>query len=234
MNIQGKRAIVFGGTSGIGLATATQLAELGATVTAVSRNTDKAGSVHPSIRLNSCNVLDEAGLKDLFQDHGNIDILISAATGGERAIGPFLEMDMAGYRASFDKLWGYANVVRFGSEHLSPDGVVILVSGSPARRAGPGQSALSSVGGAVENLMRAVAKELAPRRINVVSPGLIDTPMFPVEGEQREQFFAGATAHQLIPRAGSAEEIAQAIVSVVQNDFITGAVFDVDGGAPLS
>ncbi len=80
-------------------------------------------------------VLNKTALQELFAAQAPFDILISAATGGERAFGPFLKMDMDGYAASFDKLWGYANVIRFGTEHLSPDGCIVLVSGTPAKRA---------------------------------------------------------------------------------------------------
>ncbi len=234
MDVAGKKALVFGGTSGIGLATARQLAALGAQVTAISREPDKAGDVGDSMELRKCDVRDRDSLAALLQDCAPFDILVSAATGGSRAAGPFLEMDMDGYQASFDKLWGYANVVRLGTEHLSDDGAIVLVSGSPARKSKPGQVALSSVGGAVEALVRAVAAEIAPKRINVVSPGVIDTPISGPDSEQRTQMLANATAANLIPRPGAADEVAQAILFVIQNDFVTGTTVDVDGGWLLS
>jgi NAD(P)-dependent dehydrogenase (short-subunit alcohol dehydrogenase family) len=106
----------------------------------------------------------------------------------------------------------------------------VLVSGTPARKIRPGQIAIGSVGGAVEQFARGVAPELAPKRINVVSPGLIDTPMSPLKGTARKKFYKDATAGNLIPRAGTPDEIAQGIVFAVQNDFITGTTIDVDGG----
>ncbi len=233
MDVAGKKALVFGGTSGIGLATSVKLEALGAQVVAVSRDPSKAGELE-GISLEGCDVRDRDAMSALFAAHAPFDILISAATGGERAAGPFLEMDLDGYQASFDKLWGYANVVRLGAAHLADDGCIVLVSGSPARRARPGQAALASVGGAVEQLVRAVAVEIAPKRINVVSPGVISTPMFGPDVEQREKMLAGATAKHLIPRAGTAEEVADGIVFMVQNDFVTGTTIDVDGGWLLS
>jgi len=230
MNVKDRKAIVFGGTSGIGLATAKQLASLGARVIAVSRNPDKAGDVPEGITLKNCDVRDRDALSRLFQECAPFDILVSAATGGTRAIGPFLEMDMDGYQASFDKLWGYANVVRFGTQHMSVDGTIVLVSGAPARRAKPGQVSLASVGGAVEALVRSVAPEIAPRRLNVVSPGVIDTPMVQLKGKEREALYQKNTAKQIIPRAGTAEEVAQGILFLIQNDFVTGTTIDVDGG----
>ena len=230
MNAVDEKALVFGGTSGIGLATAKNLASLGAQVVAVSRNPEKAGDVPEGITLRKCDVRDRGGLSQLFRECAPFDILVSAATGGTRSIGPLLEMDMDGYQASFDKLWGYANVVRFGTEHMSEDGTIVLVSGAPARRAKPGQVSLASVGGAIEAFVRTVAPEIAPRRLNVVSPGFIDTPIVPLKGVEREALYAKNTATHTIPRAGTAEEVAQGILFLIQNDFVTGTTIDVDGG----
>lgn len=234
MDIAGKKAIVFGGTSGIGLATAKQLAALGAEVIAISRNPEKAIDLPDGIRLEKCDVRDGDALSQLFQEHAPFDILVSTATGGSRALGPFLEMDMDGYKASFDKLWGYANVVRYGAEHMSENGSIVIVSGAPARKCLPGQVALSSVGGAVEAFVRAVAPEIAPRRLNVMSPGQIDTPMMPLEGEQRKAMFEQSTKDNVIPRVGTADEAATAILFLIQNDFVTGTTVDVDGGWLIS
>lgn len=230
MDVKGKKAVVFGGTSGIGLATAQRLAGMGAEVVAISRDPSKAGDPGQGIRLEKCDVRDEAALQELFGRLEPFDILISAATGGGRAVGPFLEMDMEGYRRSFDKLWGYTNVVRYGAGRLPQDGCVVLVSGAPARKTRPGQIAIGSVGAAVEQFVRAVAPELAPRRINVVSPGIIDTPMVTLTGAERAAAYERMTKNNAIPRAGTADEVAQAIVFTVQNDFVTGTTIDVDGG----
>ncbi len=233
MDVKGKKALVFGGTSGIGLAAAEQLKEKGAEVVVISRDPSKAGQLE-NIRTVACDVRDTDGLSQVFESEAPFDILISAATGGSRASGPFLQMDIEGYRNSFDKLWGYTNCVRFGAEHLSEEGTIVLVSGAPARRAKVGQSAIASVGGAVEQFVRAIAPEIAPKRINVVSPGVIDTPMFGPESDQRVKMLEGATAKHLIPRAGTSEEVASGILFMVENDYVTGTTIDVDGGWILS
>jgi len=234
MEIAGKKALVFGGTSGIGLATVQQLLDLGAEVTAVGRNLNKLKNLPANTNLKQCDVLDKSALEKLFDECGPIDILVSAATGGSRAIGPFAEMEMDAYQASFAKLWGYTNVVRFGLGSLSKTGAIVLVSGTPARYCNPGQIAISSVGGAVEAFVRGVAKEIKPIRINTVSPGLIDTPMVALEGDERESHYQNLTAKNLIPRAGKPEEVAQGIIFTIQNDFVTGTTIDVDGGLLLS
>ena len=231
MEIENKKALVFGGTSGIGLATCEQLIEKGANVVAISRDPSKANSVkHNKLSFESCDVRVEDEVKNIFEKHAPFEILVSAATGGSRAAGSFLEMDMLGFKSSFDKLWGYANIVRYGTNYLSSDGTIVLVSGAPARRMKPGQIALSAVGGAVENLVRGVAKEIAPKRINSVSPGLIDTPMFSQEGEDRKIFLNSLTEANTIKRAGKPEEVAKGIIFVIENEFVTGTTVDVDGG----
>lgn len=230
MDVAGKKAVVLGGTSGIGLSTTRQLAGLGAEVVAVSRNPDKAGELPAGVTTRACDVLDREAMAALFAACGPYDILVSAATGGERAFGAFTEMDMDGFQGSFDKLWGYANTIRYGVEHLAEDGAIVLVSGAPARQMRPGMVAIGAVGAAVESLVRSVAIEIPPRRINVVSPGIIDTPMIAAQGEAREKMLAGATRKNLIPRAGTPDEVAQAILFCIQNDFVTGTTVDVDGG----
>ena len=237
MNLEGKTAIVLGGTSGIGLAAAQQLAQAGAAVTAASRSaanlSQAATAAGDALDLRAVDVLDREALAALFLEHAGFHILVNAATGGERASGPFLQMDLDGFQGSFRKLWGYVNSVRLGAPHMAEDGAITLVSGFPAKKANPGAAALATVGNAVEGFARAIAPELAPRRINVVSPGVIDTPMFAAVGEARQQLLANATRNMLIKRPGTADEVASAIVFTLQNDYMTGTTIDVDGGAPL-
>ena len=106
MEIADKIAIVLGGTSGIGLATSLMLVEKGASVIAASRDPDKAGDVPSGIRLAALDTRDPEAVEAFFNAEGDIDILVNSATGGARAFGPFMEMDMKGFQGSFDKLWG--------------------------------------------------------------------------------------------------------------------------------
>ena len=87
MDVTDKKALVFGGTSGIGLATAKKLASLGARVVAVSRNPDKAGDVPEGITLQKCDVRDREALSQLFRECATFDILVSAATKNPRQPG---------------------------------------------------------------------------------------------------------------------------------------------------
>ncbi|HEX5370204.1 MAG TPA: SDR family oxidoreductase [Dehalococcoidia bacterium] len=236
MNLDGKRAIVLGGTSGIGLATVRQLVAAGARVLAGSRSQEHvaaAAAEVPGAQFISIDVLDRAALEALFAHHAGFDVLVNCATGGERASGPFLNMDLDAFQGSFRKLWGYANSVRLGTPQMATDGAIVLVSGFPARKASPGVSALATVGGGVEAFARAVALEIAPRRLNVVSPGIIDTPMTGGTPEERAERLARSTQRLPIPRPGTADEVADAILFLLRNDYLTGATVDVDGGALL-
>src|SRR5262245_1222127 len=229
MTLQGKRAIVLGGTSGIGLAATSQLAMEGVCVIGARRHPQRAqGSVRAGVELQVGAVQDREALHALFAASAPFAILVNAATGGPRAMGPFLQMDLDGYRGSFAKLWGYTNSVRLAAEHMDARGTIVLVSGTPARRAKPGQVSLASVGGAVEAFCRAVAPELAARPVDAVSPGLIASPMVGRDGQARQAPLAGATGQHAIPRPGTADEVAAAVLFLIKNDFVTGTTVDVD------
>jgi len=226
-NFENRKAIVLGGTSGIGLAATEMLRDAGAEVIAGSRRECEIDGVE----CVQVDVLDREAMSELFEKHHGFDFLVNAATGGPRAIGPLLEMDLDGFQNSFAKLWGYVNSVRLGVPHMSQSGAVVLVSGYPARKWRPGTIAIGSVGGSVEAFTRLSANEIAPVRINGVSPGLIDTPMSPLEGDKRSEYYREGTKSHLIPRAGTPEEVASAIIFLLENEFVTGTIVDVDGGA---
>ena len=167
MELAGRRALVLGGSAGIGLATAQDLARRGVQVAVASRSATTRERALQGLGENATrhdvDVRDRSALSDLFASLAPLDILVCAATGGERAMGPFLEMDLDGFQGSFDKLWGYTNAVRLGAEHLAENAAIVLVSGFPARKCHPGMSAISTVGNAVEGFARAIAPEIAPR-----------------------------------------------------------------------
>lgn len=237
MRFEGKQAIVLGGSSGIGLATAQLLRAEGARVLIGGRDQARLDAaietLGDGVEAVTVDVLDVPALKALFSAHSGFDYLVNAATGGERAVGPFEQMSLDGFQGSFRKLWGYSNSVHEALPHLAEDGAMVLVSGTPARKCPPGYSAISTVGNAVEGFARAVATEIAPRRINTVAPGFIDTPMFPMAGEARAHFMKQTTAGNLISRPGQPEEVAEAILFALGNRFVTGTTIDVDGGALL-
>ncbi len=237
-NLSGKNVVIIGGTAGIGLATAIAAAEQGARVWAAGRseaNLEKARAASKGkFELRQADTHDAEALEAIFKEVGNIDHLVSAAVGCERTLKPFLEQTEEQFKAAYDKLWGYAKVVRTGAPYLAEDAAITLVSGSPARKIKPGQSPLSCVGASVENLVRCLAVEMAPIRVNVVSPGTIDTAMFDWMGDEKGAKLSAMTSSHLIPRAGGSEEVAEGLLFVMNNQFVTGTTVDVDGGRILS
>ncbi|PCI79439.1 MAG: short-chain dehydrogenase [SAR86 cluster bacterium] len=237
-NLTGKNVVIIGGTAGIGLAAAQAAAAAGAKVWAAGRSEghiEAAKQVaNGSFEVRQADTHDAASLEAIFKEVGTVDHLVSAAVGGERTLKPFLEQTEDQFKAAYDKLWGYAKVVRTGAPYLAEDGAITLVSGSPARKIKPAQSPLSCVGASVENLVRCLAVEMAPVRVNVVSPGTVDTAMFDWMGDEKQGKLQAMTASHLIKRAGTPEEVAQGILFVMQNGFVTGTTIDVDGGRILS
>lgn len=237
-NLAGKNVVIIGGTAGIGLATAIAASEAGANVWAAGRseaNLEKARAASGGkFEVRQADTHDAAALEAIFKEVGKIDHLVSAAVGGERTLKPFLEQTEEQFKAAYDKLWGYCKVVRTGAPYLAEDGAVTLVSGSPARKIKPAQSPLSCVGASVENLVRCLAVEMAPIRVNVVSPGTVDTAMFDFMGEEKQANLAGMTSTHLIKRAGTSDEVAEGLLFVMNNNFVTGTTVDVDGGRILS
>jgi len=235
-SLTGKNIVIIGGTSGIGLATAIQASDEGANVWAVGRSEDRvksAASQFPNINFEACDTHDLDGLANLFKSVGTVDHIVGAATGANRTMKPFMEQTAEQFSEAFDKFWGYCNVVRQGVPHLTDTGSVTLVSGTPARKCNPGMSSISCVGNAVEALTRALATELAQRRVNVVAPGTTNTGMFDWMGDKKDENLANMSKGILLQRAGLPEEVASAILLTLTNNYMTGVTIDVDGGQLL-
>ena len=235
-SINKENIIIVGGTSGIGLATAVSASAKGANVWAVSRSKDRVktcSELHPNIHFSSLDTHDVPGLKSLFGSIGNIDHIVAAATGAERTMAPFIDQTDEQFREAFNKFWGYTHVAREGLPYLKEEGSLTFVSGTPARKCNPGMSSVSCTGSAVEGLTRALALEAAPKRINAVAPGLISTGMFDSLGDSKNAALENMSKNIPLGRVGKAEEVAKAIIMIMQNTYMTGTTIDVDGGILL-
>ncbi|GAA2336370.1 SDR family oxidoreductase [Dactylosporangium salmoneum] len=228
-----QQVLVAGGTSGIGLATAAAFAARGAAVTVTGRDRakiDKAG--FPGVVADAAT---EEGVRATFAGGATYDHLVIALSGGLGA-GPLAGLDLGQLRAAFEaKFWPHVRLLQAALPYLAPDASVTLVTASSARAALPGTSGLAALNGALEAMVGPLAAELAPRRVNAVSPGVIDTPWWDGFAEQDRRALFSAYGDALpAGRVGRPEEVADAIVALATNGYITGTVLTVGGGVHLA
>jgi NAD(P)-dependent dehydrogenase (short-subunit alcohol dehydrogenase family) len=239
MSFANQRILIIGGSNGMGLAAARSLARLGAEVLVAGRSQARLDAALATIEGRAAghvaDFTDPASLKALFDRIGRIDHLVLAASSNA-AWGPFASIPGAALRAALDnKLLGYWQSLQAALPHLRRDGSVVMLSGAASRTAMPGTAGLAAVNGAITQMGQTLAKELAPLRVNVVSPGLVDTPAYDgLPAEAKAGMFAGAARALPVGRTGTPEDIAEAIVYLLGNGFTTGAVLDVDGGARMA
>lgn len=233
--LAGKSMLVVGGSSGIGLAAALAAADAGVDVSIVSRNPEKlvgANTVSGGrLRASVLDATDNVAVEAFFASSGPFDhVVISAAsTKG----GPIRELPLADAYASMEsKFWGAYRVARVAS--IKPGGSLTLVSGFLSQRPSPRAVLQGAINAALEGLMRGLALEFAPVRVNAVSPGLIDTPLYAgLQEAQRAALFDSTRKRLPVQRVGLADDVAQAILFLAVNRYATGTVVTVDGGGTI-
>ncbi|WP_348620991.1 SDR family oxidoreductase [Paenibacillus polymyxa] len=236
--MQNKKIVIIGGSSGIGLETAKQVISLGAEVVIASRSEDKLHKAKemlgPRAAIYVLDTSDEQQVKSFFEKVGSYDHLIVSAA--ETSGGSFLQLETDQARKLFEnKFWGQYYAAKYGASQLSTKGSITLFSGVVAYKPMIGSSALGAVNAAVSNLGQTLALELAPLRVNVVSPGIIDTPSRSKMPENTRNQFYDTVAHKLpVKRVGLAEDVARGVLYLIQNQFVTGTVLHVDGGHILT
>ncbi len=229
------RIVIVGGTSGIGLATAKLFAARRARVAIVGRDREKLAvalrSLGSSGEGEAFDASDRGALDAYFGRIAPIDHLILAASAGSGA-GPFADMDARALRRGFEgKFWVHWHAAQSALPHIGEGGSITFVTAASSRKAGPGTSGLAAINGALESLARTLARELAPLRVNAVSPGVVDSPWW---ADKPSGMFEAASRAAPIARPGHVDEVAEAIAFLVDNRFVTGVVLDVDGGLHLT
>ena len=230
--LNGTTIIVIGGSSGIGAAVAKQAVARGAHVVLAGRRL--SSTVENGVRSEQVDVTDAASLQRLFETVGQFDHLVYTAGPAVQAKA-LIETDLNLAQDNFNvKLWGSLRAVQSALPFLAERGSITLTSGQLGRKTVAGQFIKTGINAATEALGKQLAKELAPRRVNVVSPGVIDTEAYAgLSDEQRLAMFAKAGGALPVGRVGQAEEVAAGYVLAMENGFITGSVIDVDGGGLL-
>jgi len=231
MLLAGKKVVVVGGSSGIGLSTAEMARREGADVIIASRNVerlDKAAEALNAIAI-PADVTSDDSIANLFRSSGPVDHVV--VTAAQLRTGPFKSVSMEDVRGTMEgKFWGAWRVAKHAEIRVG--GSLTLVSGFLSVRPRPNSAIVSAANGALESLSRALALELAPVRVNCVSPGIIDTPIRAAMPEEARRDMLAKTAASLpVGRVGVGEDIARQILSFMANGFATGATVYIDGGA---
>lgn len=238
MNLNGKRVVVLGGTSGIGLATAQAAANEGAEVVVVSSRRDSLDRAVAALPKGSAgHVADlsrEDAISSLFEKIGAFDHLVY--TAGENLELKELDALSVDWARRFWNIryWGAFAAVKYGAPKVRSSGSIVLTTGVAGARPHKGWSVAASICSAMEGLTRALAVELAPVRVNAVSPGVVKSPLWDAMSEKdREAMYRAAGAALPVGRVGEVEDIAQAYLFLMKEGFSTGQVIVVDGGTVL-
>ncbi|WP_046246342.1 SDR family oxidoreductase [Hymenobacter terrenus] len=237
-SLKHKNVLVVGGSEGIGLAVAQAAQAAGAQVYVASRSEHKltkASAVLGSSALTfPVDFTDESSVQRLFQHLPAVDHLIITAIAKTEAR-RVADLSVAEAQMWFAaKFWGAYTVVRHALPKLATDGSITLFSGNFSVRPSQGWSVLASANGAIESFGRSLAVELAPVRVNVIRPGLVQTPAYSeMPAEARREMFQQYESVVPARKAGLPEEIAQAVVFAITNPYMTGSVLTLDGGARL-
>ncbi len=223
------RVVIMGGTSGIGLATGRLLLADGAEVVVTGRDPHRlAAAADHGLTAERVDGTAQDEVADFFARTGSFDHLVLAFSPGAVGLGPVKDTALADIRAAFDgKLFPYLLAV----QHARVTGTITFVTASSARSNLPGSTALAGVNGALERIVPPLAAELAPVRVNAVSPGAVDTPWWGfLPEEARAAQFEAIAAALPVQRVGRPEDVAGAIRYVIGAGYVTGAVLPVDGG----
>jgi NAD(P)-dependent dehydrogenase (short-subunit alcohol dehydrogenase family) len=242
MRFRGKYIVILGGTSGIGLAVAREAIDEGAMVCIASKQLERVekaredleqtDSVHLTTR--TIDVASEADLKGFFEGIGSFDHLVFTA-GDDLPIGPLVDKDLIDARARFEiRFWGALAAVKHGVRSIRSGGSIVLTSGFSATRPRAGWILQASIQSAIEGVTRALAVELAPVRVNAVSPGLARTPRWSVWTDAaRHELYRKEEQRLPVGRVGQAAEIATAYLYLMENSYATGTIIVADGGGAL-
>lgn len=237
MTIKGTHIVVVGGTSGIGRGIAAAALEQGARVTIAGRNpvslASAAATFASPVATVQLDLGDAAMAARAFAEIGPYDHLV--ITAADLTYGALVDMEVAAISRMLEaKFWGPVNAVKHALAALQPGGSMLFFSGLAANRPGPGTSIVSALNAGIEGFTRALAVELAPIRVNAISPGVTATPGWDfMPAPQRDAFFDHLATVLPAGRVGKPSDIADAALMLLSNGFISGEVLQVNGGGHL-
>ena len=236
--LSGQKMVVIGGTSGIGLEVARAAAARGARVVIAGRDRARADAACASLAgevvAHALDAGDRSALDAFFDKAGPVDHLVLTLSGGEGG-GEFASLDLRALRRGFEaKFWPQLEAVQAALPALAPAASVTFVTAVSARIARPGTTGLAAINGALEAMVGGLARELAPRRVNAVSPGVIDTAWWSqASAPVRQAVFEEQARTLPVGRVGRPEDVAQSVLFMATNGFTTGSIVECDGGLHL-
>jgi len=229
--------LVVGRGSGLARAIALAAVDAGARVVAAGRDREALSAAYagePGVSTEIVDLTDEASIAALGARLGSVDHVVCTASA--RARGPLADLDRDAIRLSFDtKVTGPLMLAKHLAPRMNEGGSFVIFSGVAAAKIAVGTMGVAITNAAADTLARSLALELAPIRVNAISPGVIDTGAWDAFGEQGKQdYFARIGAANPARRIGTPHDIAQAVMFALTNTFLTGQTLHVDGGEPLT
>lgn len=237
-SLKGKKVVIIGGSSGIGLATAKSVASKGGLVIIVSSNQQRINKALQELPTESIgyaiDVTKEMQVKNLFERIGVFDHLVFTA-GENLILGNVADTTLEMARNYFNiRYWGAFTAVKYATPFIKTAGSIVLTSGVASNRPNKGWALGASICAAMEGFTRAMAMELAPIRVNIVSPGVVKTELWGGMSENdRETMYTNIGNTLPVKRVGEAEDIAKSFVYLLEQQYGTGQTLIVDGGTSL-
>ncbi|HKY13430.1 MAG TPA: SDR family oxidoreductase [Microthrixaceae bacterium] len=229
--------VVIGGSSGIGLETAKLASAAGAQVTIAGRDEDRLAAALESLPADargvSLDVADESAVRELFDSFDHVDHVATLA--GTHVAGTLAELDTDTLRGPVDnRFWGPLYIGKYAAPKMTT-GSITLCTGAGVARPRGGNAIVTAAAGGSEFLARAMAVELAPVRVNVVRPGIVDTPLLDrLAPGSRDEVMKAMAKRVLLKRVAQPGEIADGILFLMANEYVTGTTLTIDGGASLA
>ncbi|MGH3170437.1 MAG: SDR family oxidoreductase [Trebonia sp.] len=235
-SLKDQSVLVVGRGSGIARAVCLAARDEGAQVIAAGRDQDALKAAYdgePGIATETVDVTDEDSIAALGDRLGTVTHVVSTASA--RARGKLADLDRDAIRLSFDtKVIGPLFLAKHLAPRMPAGGSIVVFSGVAAAKIAVGTMGVAITNAAADTLARSLALELAPIRVNAVSPGVIDTGAWDAFGDKgKADYFADISARNPARRIGTVDDIAQAVLFALTNTFLTGQTIHVDGGEPL-
>jgi NAD(P)-dependent dehydrogenase (short-subunit alcohol dehydrogenase family) len=236
-SLKDQTVLVIGRGSGLARAIVLAARDEGAQVVAAGRDQEALGAAYegePGVSTELVDLNDEASIAALGERLGTIDHVVSTASA--RARGRLADLDRDAVRVSFDtKVIGPLMLAKHLAPRMGKGGSFVIFSGVAAAKIAVGTMAVAITNAAADTLARSLALELAPIRVNAISPGVIDTGAWDAFGAQgKADYFADISSRNPAGRIGTIEDIAQGVLFALTNTFLTGQTLHIDGGEPLT